>query len=180
MLLPVWAGGEWLGHVAFAQRDRGRDWTPKEVASLRVISDTIGTMWLRDSHTTELRASIMEQRRALNAQHALTEGTRILLSPESDRPLADTLALVMGAVASDVAYIERVEHDPDLGLVARPIHQLSRDRHKTVDECAWPLSSEPAGAQKLMAGEIFKFGDQDELNACRPRPGRMARQSADF
>jgi GAF domain-containing protein len=166
--LPIHTDGNWLGHAALGSRAGGRNWSPEDVVSLRILTDMIGSAWLRDRQTEELKSVIELKEQAIGAQTALTEGTRILLAHDHEEPLGETLRLVMEALDGHVSYIEWFDHDPVLGLVSRPIEHLYRQPYEKSDSVTWPLDSSPVAAAKLLAGEPSIFESAEEEAASDP------------
>ncbi len=87
--VPIFAGGEWWGHLVYDQADEDRVWQQAELDALRIVADTLGAAIGREqaarrlSETEARYQSLIEQIPAITYMESADEpGHKLYISPQ--------------------------------------------------------------------------------------------------
>lgn len=145
-------------------RDSGRE-LREDSGRLIGYEGTLEDVTERRLAEERLQTMVESQRHRLLFEKALSACSHALLVGTDDRALEDALEALLEATGVSSVFVERNDHDPELGLVTSLIYELNSDR-TLPDYQRWsrvPWSKMPVAHSYLSRNELFAFavGDLD-------------------
>lgn len=157
--IPIMVEGKWAGHLALCHLSEGRVWSDEEVALLRTITEMFSAHWSK--------SQVGEERdRSLRLEHALSTCAGILLSGQSETPMAEAVSVVVETLDAALAYVDQNLDDPVNGLCTVTLHRLRRDSGQAdtpLAQRSW--SKYPNFARAFRDHQQVVFSNRNEIPA---------------
>lgn len=157
--IPIMVDGEWAGHLALCHVSGGREWAQGEVELLQTVADMFSAFWSKTN-------AGLERDRSLRLEHAMSTCAGILLSGESQAPVAEAVTVALEALEGALAYVDKNLEDPANGLCSVTVHRLLRNG----DQIDTPLAQRswaryPNFARAFSTHQQVVFSNRSEIPA---------------
>ncbi len=167
--IPIMVDSKWAGHLALCHLMDGREWAEGEVELLQTVAEMFSAYW------SKTRAGL-ERDRSLKLEHAMSTCAGILLSGQSEAPVAEAVTVALEALEGALAYVDQNIDDPANGPCSITVHRLRRDiglMDTPLAQRSW--ARYPNFAKTFAANQQVVFANQSEIPA--PECNRFSKGS---
>jgi len=138
LCLPIHVKDRWHGSIGFGDYFSERRWTDAEIRALRTAANMIGSFWERRDARRTLERLVTSLDNSLTYEKALANCSRALLTSDEESAIDTALRELLSATRSPNVFVDINEHDPQLGLCARVVHEVIKPGYEhLVSEEIW-------------------------------------------